>query len=86
MEAANTECGYFNFEYEFDFRKNVPIAEKTIKRKAEDFNYLTEFYCYFIDFSFVICYKIKLRANPCGVRIGSRCLKEPIPVLREIRP
>ncbi len=84
--AANTECGYFNFKSEFDFRNKALKAEKTIKRKVEEFNYLPEFYCYFIDFSFVICYKIKLRANPCGVRIGSRCLKEPIPVLREIRP
>jgi len=27
-----------------------------------------------------------LRANPCGARIESLDLKEPIPVLREIRP
>jgi hypothetical protein len=83
--AANNECGYFNFKFEFDFRKKALKAEKPIKRGVEEFNYLPELYCYFIDFSFVICYKIKLRANPCGARIRSRCLKEPIPVLREIR-
>ncbi len=41
---------------------------------------------YFIDFHFEICYKVLLRANPCGARIESMDLKEPIPVLREIRP
>ena len=38
------------------------------------------------DFWFSIWYKNMVQADPCGVRRESVYLKEPIPVLREIRP
>jgi len=41
--AANIKCRYFSLKFEFDFRKNVPKAEKPIKRKTEEFYYLLNF-------------------------------------------
>jgi len=61
------------------------VPKKPLNWTVEGFDYLRVF-GYFVDFCIGIWYIFILRANPCGVRIESMCLKEPIPVLREIRP